>query len=101
MASTIPNSVYVSNGTGATWAPTTASNNAKMTAKGELHLEGDKADIIVNGKSLNDWMQAVEKRLAILQPRPELQDKYSALEEAWNHYKTLEALLYDDQKSNK
>lgn len=90
--------VMVSNGTGANWA---ASNTATMTAKGQLKVEGEKADIFINGKSLSEWMSAVERRLSILQPNPELQAKYSALEEAYNHYKTLEALLYDDQKSNK
>lgn len=88
--------VYVSNGTGATWA-----NNATLTAKGQLKVEGPDADILINEQSLSDWMQAVNKRLSILQPKPELQAKYTALEEAYNHYKTLEALLYDDQKHNK
>ena len=92
-----PSAVYVSNGTGATWA---SSNSAQMTAKGKLKVEGKDADIIINEQSLSAWMQAVEKRLAILQPNPKLQEKYSALEEAYNHYKTLEALLYDDQKHN-
>ena len=92
-------SVLTVNGTGTTnW---TASNTATMTAKGKLKVEGEEADIFINGKSLSDWMSAVEGRLSILQPRPELHEKYTALQEAYDHYKTLEALLYDDQKSNK
>jgi len=91
-----PGTMTTSNGV--TW---TASNTAKMTAKGQMHLEGPNADLIINEQSLSDWMQAVNKRLSILQPKPELHEKYTALEEAYNHYKTLEALLYDDQKSNK
>ena len=94
--------VYVSNGTGvtgATWASTTATTT---TAKGKLKLEGDEADIFINGQSLSDWMSAVDKRLSILVPKPELQEKYEALQAAYDHYKTLEALLYDDQEpSNK
>lgn len=93
---TNPSPVYVSNGTGATWASTNAT-----TATGKLKVEGKEADIFINGQSLSDWMQAVERRLTILRPNPELQEKYSALQEAYDHYKTLEALLYDDQKSNK
>ena len=90
----------VSNGTGIT--PTwTASNTAKMTAKGQMHLEGPNADLVINDQSLSDWMQAVNKRLSILQPRPELQEKYEALQAAYDHYKTLESLLYDDQEPNK
>jgi hypothetical protein len=91
--------VLTVNGTGSTnWA---TSNTATMTANGKLKVEGEEADIFINGKSLSDWMSAVEGRLSILQPRPELHDKYIALQEAYNHYKTLEALLYDDQKPNK
>lgn len=91
------NSVLVSNGTGTNWA----TNVARTTAKGQMHLEGPDADLVINNKSLSDWMTAIEKRLSILQPNPELHEKYEALKTAYEHYKTLEALLYDDQKSNK
>ena len=90
---TNPSPVYVSNGTGATnW-----SNQATMTAKGKLKVEGEEADIFINGKSLSDWMSAVEQRLTILRPNPELQEKYTALQEAYDHYKTLESLLYEQK----
>jgi hypothetical protein len=84
--------VYTSSGTGSTWASTNAT-----TATGKLKVEGKDADIFINGQSLSDWMQAVEKRLSILQPRPELLEKYSALQEAYDHYKTLESLLYEQE----
>lgn len=90
---TNPSPVYVSNGTGSSnW-----SNATTMTAKGKLKVEGEEADIFINGKSLSDWMSAVEKRLTILRPNPELQEKYSALQEAYDHYKTLESLLYEQE----
>jgi hypothetical protein len=76
-------------GTGSTWAST--------TARGQLKVEGKDADIFINGQSLSDWMSVVEKRLSILQPRPELLEKYSALQEAYDHYKTLESLLYEQE----
>ena len=81
--------VYVSNGTGANWAST--------TARGQLKVEGKDADIYINGQSLSDWMSAVDQRLSILRPNPELQEKYSALQEAYDHYKTLESLLYEQE----
>lgn len=90
---TNPSPVYVSNGTGSSnW-----SNATTMTAKGKLKVEGDEADIFINGKSLSDWMSAVEKRLTILRPNPALQEKYSALQAAYDHYKTLESLLYEQE----
>ena len=85
----------VSNGTGSTAVPTWASSNsAKLTAKGQLKVEGEDADIFINEKSLGDWMSAVERRLAILQPKPELLEQYEALQNLYDQYKTLEALIY-------
>ena len=86
--------VYVSNGTGASWAsPNSASSKIK--------LDGKDSDILIQGKSMRTWMENVEKRLSILEPKPELLEKYEALQTAYDHYKTLESLLYDDQKPNK
>jgi hypothetical protein len=83
----------VSNGaSGTTWSNST---NAKMTTKGQLHLEGDDADIVMNGASLKDMLNSITDRLAILQPKPELLAKYTNLREAYEHYKTLEALLHE------
>ena len=85
----------ISNGTGATTVPSWAnSNTATMTAKGKLKVEGEEADIYINGKSMSDWMSVVERRLAILQPKPELLEKYEALQNLYDQYKTLEALIY-------
>lgn len=89
-ASTSGQVLTVANGTGATWAN---SNTAKMTAKGELHLEGDNADIVVNGVRLSETLKAINERLSILQPNPELHSKYDNLRQAYEHYKTLEKLL--------
>ena len=84
-------------GSGYPW--TTASST--MTAKGQLKVEGEDADIFVQGKSMKAWMEKVEQRLSILEPKPELLAKYESLQQAYDHYKTLESLLYDDQKPNK
>ena len=87
-----PVSINAGAGTGSTWASTSAT-----TATGKLKVEGKDADIFINGQSLSDWMQAVDQRLSILRPRPELQEKYSALQAAYEHYKTLERLLYEQE----
>lgn len=81
-----------SNGTGVTWANT---NVARTTAKGQLHLEGEDADLVINGVKLSEILNGITDRLAILQPKPELLEKYANLREAYEHYKTLEALLHD------
>ena len=78
-------------GTGYTYS--TASNKTSSSIK----LEGSDADIFVQGKSMKAWMDAVEQRLCILEPKPDLLQKYKALEQAYDHYKTLEAILYEQE----
>ena len=89
-------SVLSSGGAGTNW--TTA---AKTTAQGQLHLEGKNADLIMNGISLKDTLNGITDRLSILQPKPELLAKYENLREAYEHYKTLEALLHQEEDNAK
>lgn len=92
--------ITVANGTGTTAInPTWATNIAKTTAKGQLHLEGEDADLVINGVKLSDILNGITDRLAILQPKPELLEKYENLREAYEHYKTLEALLHEESTS--
>ena len=78
-------------GTGYTYS--TASNKTSSS----IRLEGADADIFVQGKSMKAWMESVEKRLSILEPKSELLEKYSALQNAYDTYKTLESLLYEQE----
>ena len=73
------------------WVNSTA---AKVSASGQLTLEGFEPDIMIGGKSMVTWMQKVEQRLSILEPKPQLLAKYEALQQAYEHYRTLEALLH-------
>ena len=78
-------------GTGYSW------QGSQANSSGSIKLEGADADIFVQGKSMKAWMETVEKRLSILQPKTELLSKYKALEQAYEHYKTLEAILYEQE----
>ena len=78
-------------GSGYTWASPNSKNN------GTIKLEGADADIFVQGKSMKAWMDTVEQRLCILEPKPELLEKYTSLKQAYEHYKTLEAILYEQE----
>jgi len=78
-------------GTGYTYS--TASNKTSSS----INLEGKESDILIQGKSMKAWMDAVEKRLLILEPKPELLEKYQSLKQAYDHYKTLEAILYEQE----
>jgi hypothetical protein len=65
---------------------------------GQLHLEGDGADIHINGESLMKTLQALEQRLNILRPNPELEEEWDQLRELGDQYRQLEAELKEKQK---
>lgn len=87
--------VLMAGSAGTNW--TTA---AKTTMQGQLQLDGANPDIMIGGKSMVTWMQKVEQRLSILEPKPELLAKYEALQQAFDHYKTLEALLHGTENDS-
>jgi hypothetical protein len=90
---TVSTPITIGGGAGTGYTYSTASNKTS----GSIKLEGSDADIFVQGKSMKAWMDAVEQRLCILEPKPELLKKYKALEQAYEHYKTLEAILYEQE----
>lgn len=55
-------------------------------------------DIKVDGVSLKEFMTKVEQRLAILVPDPNKLEKFEALKKAYEHYKTMESLCFDEPK---
>lgn len=84
-------------GTGATtYNYTTAAPayNSGIVVDGDANFKGD---VKINGKSIVETLSAIEKRLSILTPDPKKLAKYEALQKAYEHYKTLEAMCYDDE----
>lgn len=47
---------------------------------------------------IDERLSVIEERLAILSPNEELMEKYPALREAYEHYKTVEALVNDGKR---
>ena len=87
---------YVSNGTGSnyTWGPTTTTPSVNITGTGIDMAAG--TDITVGGKSLKEFMTKMEERLAILIPDPAKLEKFEALKKAYEHYKTMESLCFEE-----
>lgn len=81
-----PNTVWTTNT--ADWS--IASGGIKQS--GTMELRGDNADIVVNGRSLMDAIDALEQRLHILIPNPELEKEWDELRELGNRYRELERL---------
>lgn len=71
-------------------------NNLKNSAK--LSLDGDDADIVVNGRSLMDALDKIEQRMAILVPNTELESEWNELKQLGDQYRELEAQLKEKTK---
>ena len=67
-----------------TTSPTTISQS------GVMELRGENADVKVNGRSLMDAIDALEQRLNILVPNPELEKEWDELRELGERYRELE-----------
>ena len=61
----------------------------------------DGGDLKIGNKSLKEFMEKMEQRLAILQPDPAKLEKFEALKKAYEHYKTLESLCFDEPEEDK
>ena len=69
----------------------TGSNPAmQMNQSGTIEIKGEDADIKINGKSMKTWMEAVEERLNILTPNPEMEKDWDDLRQLGKRYRALE-----------
>jgi hypothetical protein len=89
----------IATSTGPTWTNLTngTSTGASIQVKGDAEFEGK---VKINGQDLAETLKAIQDRLAILVPDPKLLDKYEALKQAYEHYKTLEALCVDEDTTS-
>ena len=75
-------------GTGYPWATNTSA---------KIQLDGEGADIKVNGWSLVDAIQKIEQRLNILHPNTELETEWEELRALGEQYRKLEQHIKDKQ----
>lgn len=73
-----------------TFGSTYAVDTHKTVFNSDVNVNGD---FMVGGRSLMTILDGIEKRLSILQPDPKKLEAYAALQKAYAHYKTLEALF--------
>ncbi|NBP03999.1 MAG: hypothetical protein EBU90_28680 [Proteobacteria bacterium] len=67
-----------------------------ITANG-INMPSD-ADITIGGRSMKKMLEGIEQRLSILVPDPKKLEQFEALKQAYEHYKTLEALCNEEIK---
>ncbi len=80
---------------------TIANNNtlscANVTSLGiDMH---ENADITVGGKSMREFMEQVNERLAILEPNKKLEAEWAELKELGERYRAVEQNLLEKAKS--
>jgi len=75
--------------TSVTWS----TSPLTVTQNSTLALNGDDADIQINGISLTDVLKNIEQRLNILCPNPELEAEWDQLKKLGDQYRRLEAEL--------
>ena len=71
----------------------TTKNNVNITGDGIEMADG--TDIKIDGRSLKNFMDKMEERLAILVPDPSKLEKFEALKKAYEHYKLMEKLCQE------
>jgi hypothetical protein len=86
------------NGSGSSWnAITSIGNNVPNVNIDSSGIDiKDGADIKIGDRSLKEFMTKMEQRLAILVPDPDKLEKFEALKKAYEHYKTMESLCFDE-----
>ena len=75
---------------------TTTTNNtggytfANTQPSNTVRIRGEDADLLINNKSLKNWMEKVEERLNILTPNPEMEKEWDDLRKLGERYRKLE-----------
>jgi hypothetical protein len=82
------------NGINTSWDTTITSNNP-LHVKGDAEIEGD---LKIKGKSLADAIDNIEKRLAILHPNKDLEERWEQLKALGEHYRELEKDILEKEK---
>ena len=76
---------------GGAWV-SSGTNTSTLKVQGDAEFAGK---VSINGQDISTVLQNINDRLSILVPDPKLLDKYEALRQAYEHYRTLEALCMD------
>lgn len=82
-----------------TGAYTIANTNPNLQGN-TLSVHGDAefdGDVKIKGKSINDSLERIEERLAILRPNEDLEEKWENLRALRNAYKELEAEIIEKE----
>lgn len=66
---------------------------------GKLNLNGDNADLVINGRSLTDTLARLEERLNILTVNEKLESEWLELKALGDQYREMEAAITAKMKT--
>jgi hypothetical protein len=75
----------------------TNGGTPSIKISGDAEFEGR---VKINGQDLAQFMETMSKRLSILVPDPKKLEHFKALQKAYDHYRTLEALCQLPEKAD-
>ena len=78
--------------------PALTADYGTIKANAALEINGENADIRVNGKSLTAAIAKIEERLAILKPNVELENEWEELKNLGDQYRKLEKELQEKMR---
>ena len=91
-----PGSVLAAGGlNGSSWTPTPTLT---VSQSGTIHLEGNNADIKVNGESLMEILRGIQDRLNMLTPNTRLEAEWDELRALGEQYRKLETEFKEKSK---
>jgi hypothetical protein len=74
---------------------TNSTTNSTLEVQGDANFAGD---VKIKGNSIVDLIDNIEKRLAILHPNLELEDKWEELKSLGTKYRKLESEILEKEK---
>ena len=92
-----PGQLYASTGISTGWT-SAVDPTLTVSQSGMLDLQGDNADIRINGESLMDTLRTIQDRLNMLRPNTELEAEWDQLRELGDQYRKLEAEFKEKSK---
>lgn len=78
---------------------TIASPHTKINHGGKIQLQGENADIEINGVSLVDMLKRIEERINLLTVNTKLESEWQELRELGDQYRALEQRIKDKMET--
>jgi len=92
--------LYTSNGSNANWSVATNTTATPMVVNqsGKISLQGENADLDINGVSLKETLVSIQEMLGVMKMDPALEKEFEELRAAGDRYRELRE-RFQEQKA--